>query len=272
MRTILNGVLSIELLHVPVGIATAAQRKKLEFRTLHDVEGCGVPIKQHKFCEKCQREVTNEELVKGFEFAKKQYVRIPEGDLQALAAERSPVLGITKFVKMEQVNDLQVDRSYYLTPPEMMPGPYCLLWQVLMTENKAALGSCVLWGLESPMLVWPKDTGSLVLSMLFCHDEVVDDSDVGVITHSTAVTSSGLEMASTLIQALTADIVPEEDLVSQSRIRLDDYVAMKVGGGADFQFGQPPALPEISHDLMGAIRESVAAVEERQQADEPIPF
>src|SRR5438876_1150776 len=88
MRTIWNGSISFGLVNIPVGLALATQRQDVSFRTLH--RECGTPIKQKRWCPVHERDVEPEELVKGWEFAKGQYVLVEESDLEAVALTRSP--------------------------------------------------------------------------------------------------------------------------------------------------------------------------------------
>ncbi len=83
MRTIWNGSINIGLVNIPIGLAVAQQRKDVAFRTLH--RECGTPIKQKRWCPKHEREVEADELVKGWEFTKGQYVIVEDSDLEAVA-------------------------------------------------------------------------------------------------------------------------------------------------------------------------------------------
>ncbi|MGZ4412203.1 MAG: non-homologous end joining protein Ku, partial [Gaiellaceae bacterium] len=114
MRTIWNGSISFGLVNIPVGLAVATQRADVSFRTLH--RECGTPIKQKRWCPLHEREVDAEELVKGWEFSKGQFVVVEESELEAIALARSRSIEIVRFVKLEQVDPLYFDRAYYLAP------------------------------------------------------------------------------------------------------------------------------------------------------------
>src|SRR3569833_2323221 len=87
MRTIWNGSISFGLVNIPIGLALATQRDDVSFRTLH--KECGTPIKQKRWCPQHEREVEADELVKGWEVAKGEYVIVEDADLEAIALPRS---------------------------------------------------------------------------------------------------------------------------------------------------------------------------------------
>ena len=94
MRTIWNGSINFGLVNIPIGLAVAQQRKDTSFRTLH--RECGTPIKQKRYCPFHERDVEADELVKGWEFAKGQFVMVEESDLEAVALQRSQSIDIPR--------------------------------------------------------------------------------------------------------------------------------------------------------------------------------
>ena len=146
MRTIWNGSISFGLVNIPVGLALATQRQDVSFRTLH--RECGTPIKQKRWCPVHEREVEADELVKGWEFAKGQYVLVEESDLEAVALTRSQSIAILRFVRLEDVDPVYFDRTYYLSPAEAdaQRKPYVLLLRAMEEAGMAAVGKFVLWG------------------------------------------------------------------------------------------------------------------------------
>src|SRR5438874_2824381 len=114
MRTIWNGSISFGLVSIPIGLALATQRSDVAFRTLH--RECGTPIKQKRFCPFHERDVEADELVKGWEFSKGQYVVVEESELEAIALTRSQAIDIVQFVRVADVDPVYFDRTYYLPP------------------------------------------------------------------------------------------------------------------------------------------------------------
>ena len=102
MRTIWNGSISFGLVNIPIGLALATQRSDVAFRTLH--RECGTPIKQKRWCPLHERDVEPDELVKGWEVAKGEFVIVEESDLESVALQRSQSIDILRFVKLEDVD------------------------------------------------------------------------------------------------------------------------------------------------------------------------
>jgi Ku protein len=141
MRTIWNGSITFGLVSIPIGLAVAQQRKDVSFRTLH--RECGTPIKQKRWCPVHERDVEADELVKGWEFAKGQFVIVEDEDLEKIALQRSQSVDIVTFVPMEQVDPIYFDRTYYLAPAsaEAQRRPYVLLLEAMRSPASARSAS-----------------------------------------------------------------------------------------------------------------------------------
>src|SRR5206468_3669811 len=145
MRTIWNGSISFGLVNIPVGMALAtkpaARQSDVSFRMLH--RECGTPIKNKRWCPQHDREVSNDEIVKGWEVAKGQFVFVEEADLEALeTADDSRTIAITRFVELDQVDPIYFDRTYFLAPADAAAQrrPYVLLLEAMKETNTAAAG------------------------------------------------------------------------------------------------------------------------------------
>src|SRR5258707_15401555 len=114
MRTIWNGSISFGLVNIPIGLALATQRSDVAFRTLH--RECGTPIKQKRWCPYHERDVEPDELVKGWEVAKGEFVLVEEADLEAGALQPSQAVEIVRFVKLGDREPVYFDRPYFPAP------------------------------------------------------------------------------------------------------------------------------------------------------------
>src|SRR5207245_191149 len=148
MRTIWNGSISFGLVSIPIGLALATQRSDVAFRTLH--RECGTPIKQKRYCPFHERDVEPDELVKGWEVAKGEFVMVEEADLEAVALQRSQSIEILRFVKLDEVDPVYFDRTYYLAPAsaDAARRPYVLLLRAMQETGMEAVGKFVLWNKE----------------------------------------------------------------------------------------------------------------------------
>ncbi|MDP8911512.1 MAG: Ku protein, partial [Actinomycetota bacterium] len=155
MRTIWNGSLSFGLVNIPIGLALATQRSDIPFRTLH--RECGTPIKQKRYCPLHERDVEGDELVKGWEVSKGEFVIVEDADLESVALQRSQSIEILRFVELAQVDPVFFDRTYYLAPANAAAArrPYVLLLRAMQRSGMAAIGKFVLWGKENLSLIRP---------------------------------------------------------------------------------------------------------------------
>src|SRR5213076_625813 len=177
MRTIWNGSISFGLVSIPIGLALATQRSDVAFRTLH--RECGTPIKQKRWCPLHERDVEADELVKGWEFVKGEYVFVEEADLEAVALQRSQSIEIIRFVQLDEVDPVYFDRTYYLAPASAAAQrrPYVLLLEALKDTGTAALGRFILRGSETFCLIRPRGD-ALALETLFLAEDVRSQAEI----------------------------------------------------------------------------------------------
>ena len=254
MRTIWNGSISFGLVNIPIGLALATQRKDIAFKTLH--RECGTPIKQKRWCPFHERDVEADELVKGWEFSKGQFVVVEESDLEAVALQRSQSIDIAKFVPLDAVDPLYFDRTYYLAPAsaDAQRRPYVLLLKAMQEAGMGAIGSFVLWGKENLCLIRPLGD-SLALETLFFAEDVRSRAEIDEAVEETEVNEPELEMARQLVESLVGEFDPEE-FENSYRRELRAMLEAKLAGE---EIAVPePAAPAPVIDLMDALKQSVA--------------
>jgi DNA end-binding protein Ku len=265
MRTIWNGSLSFGLVTIPVGLAPAttpkARASDVSFRTLH--RECGTPIKQKRWCPVHDREVPQEELVKGWEVAKGQFVIVEEADLEAIAQhDTSRAIEISRFVPLDQVDPLFFDRTYFLAPASApaQRRPYVLLLEAMKETGMGAIGRMVIRGNENFCLIRPKGD-ALVLETLFLAEDVRSQAEIDEAVEDTKVQEGELALARQLIDGLVGDFEPTE-FQSEYRRDLRQLLEAKLKGE---EIAKPEPVPEAPVvDLMEALKRSVAAT--KQQA------
>ena len=260
MRTIWNGSISFGLVNIPVGMALAtkpaARQSDVSFRMLH--RECGTPIKNKRWCPQHDREVSNDEIVKGWEVAKGQFVIVEDADLEALStADDSRTIAITRFVELDQVDPIFFDRTYFLAPADAAAQrrPYVLLLEAMKETNTAAVGKFVRQGAEHFCLIRPKGN-SLALETLFLAEDVRSQAEIEEAVEEIDVKDAELELARQVIGSLAADFEPQE-LVSEYRRDLKALLEAKLAGE---EIAVPEPEEEVAPvvDLMEALRASVA--------------
>jgi DNA end-binding protein Ku len=262
MRTIWNGSISFGLVNIPVGLALATQRNDVAFRTLH--RECGTPIKQRRWCPFHEREVEADELVKGWEVAKGQFVLVEESDLEAVALQRSQAIEILRFVSLENVDPVYFDRTYYLAPAdgEAQRRPYVLLLRAMQESRTAAVGKFVLWGKENLCLIRAQGD-ALALETLFFAEDVRSKAEIEEAVAATEIRAPELELAGQVIGGLTGEWNPA-DFPNDYRRELKAMLEAKLAGE---EIARPEPVAETPVvDLMEALRRSVADAQERRSA------
>jgi DNA end-binding protein Ku len=254
MRTIWNGSINFGLVNIPIGLAVAQQRKDVSFRTLH--RECGTPIKQKRWCPFHERDVEADELVKGWEFAKGQFVMVEESDLEAVALTRSQSIDIDRFVDLEEVDPIYFDRAYYLAPADApaQRRPYVLLLRAMQEANVAAIGKFVLWGKENLCLIRPLGE-SLALETLYYAEDIRAREEIDEAVGETEIQDAELEMARQLVASLVGDFEPDQ-FVNEYRGELRAMLEAKLAGEEIVAPEQPEPAPVV--DLMQALKDSVA--------------
>jgi DNA end-binding protein Ku len=267
MRTTWNGSVSFGLVNIPVGLApatkAAARQSDVSFRMLH--RECGSPIKQKRWCPVHERDVESDELVRGWEVSKGQFVTVEDADLEAIEQrDTSRSIDINRFVRLEEVDPIYFDRTYFLVPAgaEAQRRPYVLLLEAMKQADVAALGRFVLAGKEKLALIRPMGD-ALALETLFVHEDVKDHAEIDEAVSTAEVKGPELDLAKQIIASLAGEFDPTE-LRSEYRESLRELLEAKLAGqGIETP---EPAAPTPVVDLMEALRASVAAASKKPAA------
>ncbi|MCW2965700.1 MAG: Non-ous end joining protein Ku [Actinomycetia bacterium] len=265
MRTTWNGSVSFGLVNIPVGLAPAtkpaARQSDVSFRMLH--RECGTPIKQKRWCPVHERDVESDELVKGWEVAKGQFLMVEDADLEAIEnRDTSRSIDISRFVRLEEVDPIYFDRTYFLVPAgaEAQRRPYVLLLEAMKEAGVAALGRFVLAGKEKLCLIRPMGD-ALALETLFVHEDVKDHAEIDEAVAGSAVKKPELDLAKQIIASLAAPFDANE-LRSEYRESLRELLEAKLEGH-EIEVPEEPEPAQVV-DLMEALKASVAAASAKQ--------
>jgi DNA end-binding protein Ku len=269
MRTTWNGSLSFGLVSIPVGLAPAtkpaARTSDVSFRMLH--RECGTPIKQKRYCPKHERDLEPDEIVKGFEVAKGQFVFVEDSDLEAIAQhDDSRSIEIARFVDAAQVDPIFFDRTYFLVPAQAAAArrPYVLLLNAMRETGMAAIGRFVQQGKEKFCLIRPKGD-ALALETLFLAADVYSQAEIDEAVGHAEVKKPELELAQQVIASLAGDFEPE-DLHSDYRRDLRALLEAKMAG-EDITVPEPVEAETPVIDLMDALKRSVAEAQAKKPAE-----
>ena len=242
-------MISFGLVSIPVGLQTATQEKDIRFNQLHRV--CGSRIKQQKFCPTCDRVVEADEIDRGYEVAKNQYVVVTDEDFDALPVPSKHTIEVLAFVHHEQVDPIYFDQTYYLDPAETGRKPFALLMKVLQEKGVCALGKIALRNKENLCLLRPA-FGTLVCESLFYPDEIRKSETPSL--DSVTVDDRELNMAKSLVDLLADDFHPE-NFSDGYRSALMERIEAKQHGG-ELKTSTEPNAPMVVN-LMDALKASL---------------
>jgi DNA end-binding protein Ku len=254
-RSIWNGVISFGMVSIPVKLFTATQSKDISFHQLHTE--CNSRIKQQLYCPVCDRQVTRDELVRGYEFTKEQHVIVSDEDLEKLPLPSSHTIELAAFVEGEVIDPVFYERSYYLAPDEVGTKPFALLMRALKEKQLTGLAKVSLRNKEQLCALRPYD-GTLMLETLYYPDEIrVEKGESPDIE----VSERELDMAFSLIDLLTEPFDPEK-YHDEYRTALMEIIEAKLQGQ---EIVEQIPLPETKViDLMAALKASVDAAKKRK--------
>ncbi|MEO7448784.1 MAG: Ku protein, partial [Humibacillus sp.] len=252
MRAIWKGAVSFGLVNVPVRLFSATENHDVQFRQVHEKDGGRIRYK--RVCAIDGEEVAFSDIAKGYEAADGQMVVLSDEDMKGLPSRSTKEIAIEKFVPSEQIDPLLFDKSYYLEPDKTGLKPYVLLRDALEKADRMALVTVSVRSRMTLAVLRVRD-GVIVLQTLLWADEV-RAPEFESLAEETHATSKELAMASSLVDSLSGDYVPDEFEDDYSGA-VEALVASKIEGG------DLTAAPEVETDetevidLLAALQRSV---------------
>ncbi|GGI05474.1 non-homologous end joining protein Ku [Egicoccus halophilus] len=261
-RAIWNGAISFGLVNIPVKLVTATQSKKVSFREVR--RGDNSRIRHRKVAANDGEEVTQDQIVKGYEIAPDRYVVLDPDELKALDPGRSRAIDIEDFVDLADIEPLQYESSYYLLPGEMGGKSYELLRRAMQETGKAGVARFTLRSKQYLAVLRPVGP-ALAVSTLLYHDEVVSPAQLDGLPEDVEVADRELTMASSLIESMTVawDPTRYED---EHRQRVLELIERKAEGEDLAEASTPERDAGDVVDLMAALEASLSAA---KAGDEP---
>jgi DNA end-binding protein Ku len=263
-RPIWKGVITFGMVSIPIGMYTATESKDVSFNQLHTV--CNSRIRQKRWCPVCQVDVNNDEIVKGYEYAKDQYVIVEDADFEALPVPSKQAIELSAFVDAAEIDPIYHEKTYFIEPDQIGVKAYALLLKALEAKKLTALAKIAIRTKERLCAVRPKD-GALVIDTLFWPDEIKLDSAPHI--PEVLVNDRELAMANSLIDMLTEEFEPEK-FADVYRDALLGVIERKVQGSEAVEAPAPAAATPNVTDLMAALKASVEAVQKKKPETEKV--
>ncbi|MCH6267471.1 MULTISPECIES: Ku protein [Neobacillus] len=265
MHTMWKGSISFGLVNIPIKLHTATEDKDIKLRTLH--KKCHAPIKYEKVCTVCEEEVKPEEIVRAYEYTKGKFVVLDEEDLEKLRKENEEkAVEIIDFVKIEEIDPIYFERSYYMSPNEGGGKAYSLLRKALEESQKVGIAKIVIRSKEQLAVIRVYEN-TLVMETIHYPDEVRKAADVPNVPSEDKVTKKELDTAILLIDQLTSAFEPEK-YTDEYRTALLELIESKRQGKDTVTAATKEVATNVT-DLMAALQASIDRTKPKKTAAAP---
>ena len=266
MRAIWKGAISFGMVTIPVKLYTATEQKDVRLRLLHRDDGA--PIEEKRFCTADGKEVAWDELVRGYEVGKGEYVVLEPDEIEAAKPESSTTIDIGDFVQGAEIDPVYFEKSYFLEPTEVGAKPFSLLKRALEETDRVALARVTIRSRERlATLRAYEDT--LILETMFWPDEIRSTGALDLPEGPEArVRTRELEMARSLVENL-ADRFRPESYTDTYRTALEELIERKMRGTTRSAKRRRPEPKVI--DLMDALKASVEKAKGAAKAGKKAP-
>lgn len=262
MHTMWKGSISFGLVSIPIKLHAATEDKDVKLRNLH--KECHSPIKYEKKCPVCDVELKTDDIVKAYEYTKGKFVVLDDDDLEKLKRENEDkAVEIMDFVKMEQIDPIYYDRTYYMSPGYGGGKAYSLLRKALEESAKVGLAKIIIRSKEQ-LAVLRVFENTLVMETIHYPDEVRKSGDVPNVPTNDKVTKKELDTAILLIDQLTSDFEPEK-YTDEYRTALLELIDSKRNGKEIVTTVEKEPTSNVT-DLMAALQASIDKTKPKKTA------
>lgn len=253
MHTIWKGSISFGLVNIPIKLHSATEDRDIKLRSLH--KKCHTPIKYEKVCPACEKELALEDIVKGYEVAKGKFVVLDEEELKEIKdADGEKAVEIVDFIKMEEIDPIFYDRSYFISPNDGGKKAYSLLRKALQESGKVGIAKITMRSKEQLSIVRVYEQ-TLVMETIHYPDEVRGTGDVPNVPEEDDISKKELDTAKMLIEQLTTEFEPE-NYKDHYRERLSQLIESKQTG-EKVVISKEKEPKENVTDLMAALQASI---------------
>jgi DNA end-binding protein Ku len=256
MHTVWKGSISFGLVNIPIKLHTATENKDIKLRQIH--KECHTPISYQKVCPGCDKEVKNEDIVKAYEYAKNKFVVLDDEELEKLKKENEDkAVEIIDFVKLEEIDPIYFEKSYFIAPDNGGGKAYSLLRKALTESGKIGIAKIIIRSKEQLAVVRVyKDT--LLMETIHFPDEVRNVQDVPNVPSEQLVEQKELDTALMLVEQLTTSFEPEK-YKDEYRTALMELIEEKKSGKETVTATEkePAAAASNVTDLMSALQASL---------------
>lgn len=243
-----KSVISFGLVAIPISMYTATQDNDIHFNQLHNEDQSR--IKYKKTCAHCGKEITSNDIVKGFEYDKDRYVVVTDDELEKIKSEKEKSIQILHFANLNQISPVYYDKTFQAVPEAGGEKAFELLRAALMAEQKVAIGKTVLGTKDTLMAIIPRENGVLISTMFYADDI----KELQKSYSAPQVNEAELNMAKTLISSMDTPFDPSK-YRDEYQFKLKKLIEDKIAG-KEVVAAEPDGTGKVI-DLMEALKASV---------------
>ena len=258
MRAIWKGNISFALVTIPISLISATKRNEISFHYLHKKDLSTVSYK--RFCDEEDAEVAWEDLTRGYEYEKGQYVEITDEDLDRADVELTKTIQVIEFVKEEEIDSIYFDKPYYLEPQKGGERAYALMREALAQSKRVGIARVVLKSREHLAAVKPVGNMITLDTMRFAH-EIVDPKALD-LPGKIDVSEKEMKLADMLIDSMSDKFDPKRYKDEYYEKVLEVIRAKVEGVSPKLPTGRPKA-PTGVVDLMEILKESLKETQKK---------
>src|SRR5207237_4310656 len=252
MRAIWKGAISFSLVNIPIALYPATRREALKFRMLRKSDLS--PIKYKRVAEEDGKEVPWEQIVKGYEYEKGEYVVVGEEDFKQVEITSNQTVDIKEFVELDKIDPMFFDQPYFLGPEKGGAKAYVILREALKRSNKVGIAKVVIKTREHLAAVKPLGE-ALVLELMHFAGELADPGELN-LPPTTGIGQKELTMAESLIESMSGEWQPE-NYKDEYREALMHVIEEKIKSGGKAPARKPAHAKSTKVvDLVSVLQES----------------
>ena len=253
-----SGYLTFGLISMPVRLFSGARSSGISFNMLHRDDL--TRVKQQYYCPNDNRVVSRDEIVKGYEYRKDEYVVIEPDEIKKIEPKTAKTMEILEFVKGSEVDPVYFDASYYMLPEEAGRRPYALLTKAMQESDYVAIAKLTMHNREYTVFLRPHE-GGMMLHTMYYAEEVKKVEGFGA--PDVELKESEVKVANQLIEALADEWDPEK-YHDTFQDNLKNLIQTKLEGGKIVEVEKPKKLAPVV-DLMAALKQSLAEMEGKKK-------
>ncbi|MGI5892407.1 MAG: Ku protein [Bacillota bacterium] len=244
-----KSVITFGMVAIPIAMYTATKDNDIHFNQLHKEDNSRIRYK--KTCAHCGKEITSEDIVKGFEYAKGKYVIITDEEIEKIKTAKEKSIQILHFAQLNQISPVYYDKTYQAVPEAGSEKSFELLRSALMCEQKIAIGKTVMGTKDTLMAIIPREDGILISTMFYADDI----KELQKPYARPEVSEQELKMAKTLIDFMDTPFEPAK-YKDEYQIKLRALIETKISG-QEVVAAEPDSSTGKVIDLMEALKASV---------------